>query len=80
MELHEFQPNKSSILEFPTVPEPFMHHFIRGYFDGDGYVNQQFLANYEESKNLEQACNATGIVKATLNGWLKKDVDFLKDI
>lgn len=30
---------KSLILKFPTeqmVPKPFVHHFIRGYFDGDG--------------------------------------------
>jgi len=34
-------PKKSLILEFPTkeqVPENFIHHFIRGYFDGDGSV------------------------------------------
>lgn len=32
--------NKSLILEFPTteqVPVELQHHFIRGYFDGDGY-------------------------------------------
>lgn len=30
-------PNKSLILKFPTfdiVPEKYMSHFIRGYFDG----------------------------------------------
>lgn len=34
-------PNKSLILKFPTfeqVPLTFIRHFIRGYFDGDGYV------------------------------------------
>ena len=33
--------NKSLILTFPSfdiVPEHLMHHFIRGYFDGDGCV------------------------------------------
>lgn len=31
---------KSLILEFPnTVPEELVHHFIRGYFDGDGSVS-----------------------------------------
>ncbi|WP_407701372.1 helix-turn-helix domain-containing protein [Virgibacillus senegalensis] len=39
MKIHGFQPNKSAILEFPEVPEQFLHHFIRGYFDGDGFVN-----------------------------------------
>lgn len=34
--------NKSLILKFPTeeqVPKEFLHHFIRGYFDGDGCIN-----------------------------------------
>jgi hypothetical protein len=31
--------NKSFILEFPTqVPDNLIHHFIRGYFDGDGCI------------------------------------------
>ncbi|HSI67640.1 MAG TPA: LAGLIDADG family homing endonuclease, partial [Planococcus sp. (in: firmicutes)] len=30
---------KSKELKFPNVPEEFISHFIRGYFDGDGYVN-----------------------------------------
>ena len=35
-------PKKTLILEFPTieqVPEHLVHHFIRGYFDGDGTIN-----------------------------------------
>lgn len=33
--------NKSLTLKFPhnTVPEDLMHHFIRGYFDGDGSIS-----------------------------------------
>jgi hypothetical protein len=33
--------HKSLILEFPSfdiVPEKYMSHFIRGYFDGDGCI------------------------------------------
>lgn len=57
-------PNKSLILKFPTkeqVPENLIHHFMRGYFDGDGCLstthNQksfsvigtfEFLNKYEE--------------------------------
>jgi intein-encoded DNA endonuclease-like protein len=35
-------PNKSLTLQFPTeeqVPSHLLHHFIRGYFDGDGHVS-----------------------------------------
>lgn len=34
--------NKSLILNFPNdsqVPQEFLHHFIRGYFDGDGSIS-----------------------------------------
>lgn len=32
-------PNKSLTLQFPTkVPKELIHHFIRGFFDGDGSI------------------------------------------
>lgn len=31
-----FTPTKSLSLVFPTISHNFVHHFIRGYFDGDG--------------------------------------------
>ena len=31
-------PNKSLTLKFPNVPEDYIHHFIRGCWDGDGSV------------------------------------------
>jgi len=32
--------NKSLTLKFPTnVPNELLHHFIRGYFDGDGHIS-----------------------------------------
>lgn len=37
----EMIPNKVKVLKFPeTIPENLYSHFIRGYFDGDGSVNQ----------------------------------------
>lgn len=39
MELHGIMPNKSYDVLFPYVPEEHTSHFVRGYFDGDGYVN-----------------------------------------
>lgn len=35
-------PAKSKIINFPTVPNKYLPHFIRGYFDGDGNI----LAGY----------------------------------
>lgn len=31
-------PSKSLTIKLPTVPEKYFHHFVRGYFDGDGNV------------------------------------------
>lgn len=39
MDLHGIMPCKSYDVQFPFVPKEYLHHFIRGYFDGDGYVN-----------------------------------------
>ena len=58
---------KSLTLEFPShsiVPEKYMHHFIRGYFDGDGSV----------SKGVNVKVNFTGNTKfiITLRDYLSK--------
>ncbi|WP_261128980.1 LAGLIDADG family homing endonuclease [Bacillus sp. Marseille-Q3570] len=37
--IHDLNPCKSNDVLFPYVPEEFLHHFIRGYFDGDGSIN-----------------------------------------
>ncbi|WP_144611519.1 LAGLIDADG family homing endonuclease [Bacillus cereus] len=39
MNIHGIKPCKSFNIEFPFVPEEYLHHFVRGYFDGDGHVN-----------------------------------------
>lgn len=31
-------PRKSLVLKFPEINEKLLWHFIRGYFDGDGYI------------------------------------------
>ena len=32
-------PNKSLNIRFPNIPDRFLGHFVRGYFDGDGCVH-----------------------------------------
>lgn len=41
-------PCKSNIIQFPSIEEPLVHHFIRGYFDGDGCVS---IHKYLSGKN-----------------------------
>ena len=39
--IHGVFPGKSRMdLEFPQVPDRFLSHFVRGYFDGDGCVTR----------------------------------------
>lgn len=48
-------PNKALILQFPTeelVPNELMPHFLRGYFDGDGYVGYKKM-NYKTSNFIK---------------------------
>lgn len=51
-------PKKSLILTFPNfIDKSLIHHFCRGYFDGDGCVN---LANKEQKKaQLRISCVGT---------------------
>lgn len=34
-------PNKSLVLDVPDIPEELFHHFVRGYFDGDGCISER---------------------------------------
>lgn len=46
--------NKSLKLKFPTndqVPDALIHHFIRGYFDGDGCINIRMSRKKEHKKS-----------------------------
>jgi intein-encoded DNA endonuclease-like protein len=48
---HGCVPNKSLILEFPTtIPKKLIHHFMRGYSDGDGSIYKNKLQKSPTSK------------------------------
>lgn len=36
--IHGITQNKSLTVHFPYVPDEYLHHFVRGYFDGDGNI------------------------------------------
>lgn len=45
--------HKTNVLTFPTeeqVPKHLVHHFIRGYFDGDGCITSYKLSGYDRYK------------------------------
>lgn len=57
LQAHGMMPNKSLVLEFPTLDKKLIPHFVRGYFDGDGSVCQgkretNFLATITSTNNF----------------------------
>jgi intein-encoded DNA endonuclease-like protein len=38
IEMHGILPHKSLDVKLPYVPEKYLNHFMRGYFDGDGNI------------------------------------------
>jgi hypothetical protein len=42
---------KSLSLAFPNIPEQYLSHFIRGYFDGDGCISRFHPADYVKGVN-----------------------------
>lgn len=52
---HGCTPQKSLILEFPSLNDKLLPHFIRGYFDGDGCIylgKYKYVINFVGTKNF----------------------------
>lgn len=43
---------KSLVCEFPKIKDEFIHHFIRGYFDGDGNITMTIGEKVSKSFNI----------------------------
>jgi hypothetical protein len=41
---------KSLTMDFPIIPEPYISHFIRGYYDGDGCCCKKNLIDFRGTK------------------------------
>ncbi len=53
--------NKSDFLKFPDyLCDPLIHHFIRGYFDGDGSMSCNYIKTKYNSKLLNGYVSFTG--------------------
>ncbi|MBW2994800.1 hypothetical protein KY312_00460 [Candidatus Woesearchaeota archaeon] len=58
-------PNKTKTIKFPFIPERFLRDFIRGYFDGDGWITIRNRKNrgYKEI-NIGFACGSRTFLKS----------------
>lgn len=70
-------PKKSLILKFPNnfqVPNELLHHFIRGYFDGDGSVGitDRLINGKEYKEQFIQFIGSNNFIDG-----LSKELDFL---
>lgn len=73
-------PNKSLILQFPTcVEDNFMQHFIRGVFDGDGYISHggdytcEIMGTEDFCIELQNVLLKVGIESKIYNTTLRKE-------
>jgi intein-encoded DNA endonuclease-like protein len=64
-------PNKGKRIVLPNVPQKYLSHFVRGYFDGDGHVA---IASYtrKDRKNKK--------TKTILSGFTSSNKEFLKSL
>lgn len=72
-------PNKSLAIQFPNIPKAYLHHFIRGYLDGDGCVyfyRTQGKRNKLVTKKLSVIfTSGSSIFLERLNAILKKRIN-----
>jgi len=52
-----FHSRKTFTIEQPNINDELIHHFIRGFFDGDGYMNKDFIGKIEVHSNWLQFLN-----------------------
>lgn len=85
--------NKTSTVFIPDIPEELIRHFLRGYFDGDGYVGERQAVLVTTSKAFERDLidyidknnlGTPGVAKASKSSnrfvFYRKDAKFLKHI
>jgi len=75
------KPNKTATLTFPKVPTKYLPDFVRGYFDGDGYVHYGIYKRRDRKAGSFQKILFSGFVTGSkhffpmLHQYLKKEAD-----
>lgn len=63
-------PNKSLTIRMPIVPQKFLSHFLRGYFDGDGHVS---VSEYQKKDRKDKS-------RIIITGFTSGSKRFLEDL
>ena len=63
-------PRKSNIIRMPSVPNEYLNHFVRGYFDGDGHVS---ASEYQKKDRKNKS-------KLIITGFTSGSRKFLEDL
>lgn len=67
---------KTFVLKFPDIPEDLRHHFIRGYFDGDGSLT----INYRKLKGAKKETMVAYFSIVSTKEMLDKIGEFVSDL
>lgn len=65
-----FTPKKDISLKFPKIPDRYLNHFIRGYFDGDGSISH----GYYNRKNRKSKAHVVFLVFTSGSGTFLKEL------
>lgn len=70
--VHGVIQNKTFTMEFPSIPQHIIRHFIRGYFDGDGC----FTANKSNHDNISFSITSNTKIITSIQEILMKECLF----
>ncbi|WP_369293538.1 LAGLIDADG family homing endonuclease [Alkalihalophilus lindianensis] len=77
--LHGIKPNKFNTVEFPNVPDEYMSHFLRGYFDGDGHVNyKKYQVSFVCGSELFMNSLTSVLTRNSINNFLTSNGKYFR--
>lgn len=74
-------PNKTLVLKFPDyIPDEYLKHFVRGYFDGDGSISLMYSPNGKTARATTGFSSGSKSFLKDLKKKLKKQIGIYSEI
>lgn len=74
-------PNKTFVLKFPDyIPDEYLKHFVRGYFDGDGSISLMYSPNGKTARATTGFSSGSKSFLKDLKKKLKKQIGIHSEI